>query len=219
MIGRRGERRSGHFSFPWLQQMIRTAVCLSVCLSSDYGLKDWFDLKRGGNFISPITLFRPNSGSNQPWVQWLIKVPFPEGKANWADHSIYISYKPLNCGSFFAGIALPIKVLRKLSRYGDSVLGSEPGGGQILCTSPDRRWDPPRLCIIGNGSFLGVKGLESGVKHPSPSSARVKETVELYLYFLSVPSWQVNFGKFLGPVTCGKYFDLLRYPDSLQGVT
>jgi len=42
-----------------------------LCLSSDYGLKDWFDLNRSGNFISPITSFRPNSGSNQPWVQWL----------------------------------------------------------------------------------------------------------------------------------------------------
>ena len=67
--------------------------------------------------------------------------------------------------------------------------------------------DIPRLCIAGNGSFSGVKGLDSGVKHPPPSRANVKETVELYLYFPSVPLWQVNFGKFLGSVTCGKYFD------------
>jgi hypothetical protein len=32
---------------------------------------------------------------------------------------------------------------------------------------------------------------ELGVKHPLPSSAEVKERVELYLYFLSVFSWQI----------------------------
>jgi len=36
---------------------------------------------------------------------------------------------------------------------------------------------------MGSGSFPGVKGLERGVQHPPPPSAKVKETVELYLYF------------------------------------
>jgi hypothetical protein len=34
-----------------------------------------------------------------------------------------------------------------------------------------------------------VAGL--GVNHPSPSSAEVKERVELYIYFPSGPSWPV----------------------------
>jgi len=31
-----------------------------------------------------------------------------------------------------------------------------------------------------------------GVNHPSQTSADVKERVQLYLYSLSVPSWQVT---------------------------
>jgi hypothetical protein len=40
-------------------------------------------------------------------------------------------------------------------------------------------------------SFPGLKRPGRGVNHPSPSSAEVKERVELYLYTPSVPSWQV----------------------------
>jgi len=43
----------------------------------------------------------------------------------------------------------------------------------------------------GAGSFAVVKRPGLGVDHPSPSSAEVKERVELYLYSLSVPSGQV----------------------------
>jgi hypothetical protein len=39
--------------------------------------------------------------------------------------------------------------------------------------------------------FLGVKRPGRGVDHPPPSSAEVKERVELYLYSLSGPSWPV----------------------------
>jgi len=35
-------------------------------------------------------------------------------------------------------------------------------------------------------SFAGVKWLGCSVDHPSPSSAEVKERVQLYLFF---PSW------------------------------
>jgi hypothetical protein len=38
---------------------------------------------------------------------------------------------------------------------------------------------------------MGVKRLWRGVDHPPPSSARVKERVELYLCFPSGPSWHV----------------------------
>jgi hypothetical protein len=40
-------------------------------------------------------------------------------------------------------------------------------------------------------SFPQVKWLECGVFHPPPSSAEVKESVELYLYSPSVLLWQV----------------------------
>jgi len=40
----------------------------------------------------------------------------------------------------------------------------------------------PASCTIGTGSFPGVKWPGRGVDHPPPSSAEVKERVELYLY-------------------------------------
>jgi hypothetical protein len=45
-------------------------------------------------------------------------------------------------------------------------------------------------------SFPGVKRPGRGLKHPPPSSARVKERVELYLYFPSGASWPVLREKF-----------------------
>ena len=44
---------------------------------------------------------------------------------------------------------------------------------------------------IGTGSFPGVKRPGRGVDYPLPSSAEVKERVELYLYSPSGPSWPV----------------------------
>jgi hypothetical protein len=41
------------------------------------------------------------------------------------------------------------------------------------------------------GSFLGAKLLGLGINHPPSTSDKVKERVELYLHFSSVPSWQV----------------------------
>jgi len=40
---------------------------------------------------------------------------------------------------------------------------------------------------MGTGSFLGVKRPGHGVDHPSASSAKVKERVEIYLYSPSGP--------------------------------
>ena len=41
------------------------------------------------------------------------------------------------------------------------------------------------------GLSPGVKWWGRGIDHPPPSSAKVKERVELYLYSPSVPSWPV----------------------------
>jgi hypothetical protein len=67
---------------------------------------------------------------------------------------------------------------------GWTVRESNPGGGEIFCTCPDQPWDLPSLLFNGyQGSFLGVKRLMPGADHPPPSTAEVKERVELYLYF------------------------------------
>jgi hypothetical protein len=49
----------------------------------------------------------------------------------------------------------------------------------------------PASYTMGTGSFPGVKRPGRGVDHPPPSSAEVKERVDLYLYSPSGPSWPV----------------------------
>jgi len=44
---------------------------------------------------------------------------------------------------------------------------------------------------MGTGSSPGLKRPRPGVVHPPPSSAEVKERVDLYLYSPSGPSWPV----------------------------
>jgi hypothetical protein len=41
----------------------------------------------------------------------------------------------------------------------------------------------PASYIMGTGSFPGIKRPVRGVDYPLPSSAEVKERVELYIYF------------------------------------
>jgi len=40
----------------------------------------------------------------------------------------------------------------------------------------------PASYTMGTGSFQGVKRPECGADHPPPSSAEIKEKVELYVY-------------------------------------
>jgi len=56
-------------------------------------------------------------------------------------------------------------------------------GDEIFRTPPDRPWGPPSFLYNGyQVSLAEVKPPGGGVDHPTPSSADVKETVELYLY-------------------------------------
>jgi len=49
----------------------------------------------------------------------------------------------------------------------------------------------PASYTMDTGSFPGVKQQGRGVDHQPPSSAEVKERVELYLYSSFGPSWAV----------------------------
>ena len=88
----------------------------------------------------------------------------------------------------WAGIAQSVYRLA----MGWTVWGSNPGGGEIFLTRPDRPWGPPSLLYNGyRVSLPGVKRQGRGVDHPPPYSAEVKERVELYLYSPSGLSWPV----------------------------
>jgi hypothetical protein len=79
----------------------------------------------------------------------------------------------------WAGIAQ--SVLRLATDW--MVRGSNPGGGEIFCTCPDRPWDPPSLLYNGYRVFLGGKERPGRDADPSPTSSAVgHERVELYLY-------------------------------------
>ena len=72
---------------------------------------------------------------------------------------------------------------------GWTVRESSPGGGEIFPTHPGGRWDPPSVLYNGyRVSFPGIKRPGHGVNHPPPSSAEVKERVELCLFCPSGPS-------------------------------
>jgi hypothetical protein len=84
----------------------------------------------------------------------------------------------LNKDLFRAGAAIAQSVWRLAT--GLTVRGSNPGGGEVFRSRPDRPWGLPSLLYDGyRVSFPGVKRPGRGVDHPPPSSARVKETVEL----------------------------------------
>ena len=79
------------------------------------------------------------------------------------------------------------------TRYGLDGPGIEyRWGGEIFRIRPDRPRGPtqsPIQCVPCLSR--GVKRPGRGVDHPLPSSAEVKERVELYLYSPSVRSWPV----------------------------
>jgi hypothetical protein len=65
---------------------------------------------------------------------------------------------------------------------GWTVRGSNPGGGEIFRTRPDRPWGPPSPPYNGYRVFPGGKTTEAWRWPSTPSKAEVKEGVELYLY-------------------------------------
>ena len=80
------------------------------------------------------------------------------------------------------------------SRYSDSLRVRRSGdripvGARFFAlvqTGPGAR---PTFYKTGTGSFPRVKRRGFGIEHPTPSSAEVKETIEVRLYSPSGPSW------------------------------
>jgi hypothetical protein len=77
-----------------------------------------------------------------------------------------LATKSLRCGARIAQ-----SVWRLITGW--TVRWSNPGGGEIFCTGPDRPWGPPSLLYNGTGSFPGVKRPERDADHSPPSSAEI----------------------------------------------
>jgi hypothetical protein len=75
------------------------------------------------------------------------------------------------------------------TRYGLDGAGIEfRWGARFSAPVHNGPWAHPGFYTVGNGSFPGVKRPGSGVDHPPPFSAEVKEKLELYFYSPSGPS-------------------------------
>jgi hypothetical protein len=57
---------------------------------------------------------------------------------------------------------------------GWTVRRSNPGGGEIFRTRPDRPWVHPASYTMGTGPYSGVKRPGRGADHPPPPSAEVE---------------------------------------------
>jgi hypothetical protein len=79
------------------------------------------------------------------------------------------------------------------ARYSDSLRAGRSGDripveARLSTPVQNGPGSHPASHTIGTGSFIRVKWPGRGVDHPRPSSAEVKERVQLYLYSPSGPS-------------------------------
>jgi hypothetical protein len=152
----------------------------------DYLLRPWEVNSSSASLETPELLSNPNVHhrihKNPPPVPILCHInPFHV----FPSHLMKISFN----------IILPCMVDRDSSvgiatRYGLDGPGIESRWGRDFRTCPDRPRGPPSLLYNGyRFSFPG--GKQPGRWPPTPSSAEVKERVQLYLCSPSGPSWPV----------------------------
>ena len=84
---------------------------------------------------------------------------------------------------------------RWLSRFSDTLRAGrsgdriQVGGARFSTPVQTGPGANPASYTMGTGSFPGVKRPGRGGDHPPPSSAKVKEKIEIYIYSPSGPSW------------------------------
>jgi len=110
-------------------------------------------------------------------------------RSKWAIFNVVMFHHYIFYDPGYLGAGIPQSVWRLTTGW--NVRGSNPGGGEIFRTCPDRTWDPLSLLYNGNRVFPGGKAAEAWRWPPTSSSAEVKQRVELYLYSPSGRSWPV----------------------------
>ena len=85
----------------------------------------------------------------------------------------------------------PVRIESAVGATGWTVRGSNPGGGEIFHTRPDRPWGPPSLLYSRYRIFPGGKAAGAWRWPSTPSSVEVKERVGLYLDSPCMPLWPV----------------------------
>ena len=71
-----------------------------------------------------------------------------------------------------------------VNSYGWKVQGSNSSGARIYARVQFGPGADPASCTMSTGTFPGVEQPVCGVNHPPSSSAEVKESVELHIYYL-----------------------------------
>ena len=75
--------------------------------------------------------------------------------------------------SEYVGLRGPGSIVGIATDYGLDGPGSNPGGGEIFRTCPDRPWSPPSLLYKGYRVFPGCKERPGRDADPSPPSSAV----------------------------------------------
>ena len=118
--------------------------------------------------------------------------------------AIYILQMTLFISSFYPKDELSRdSSVRVATRYGLGGPESNPGGEENFRTCPDRLWGPTSLLYNAYRVLSGGKAAGAWRLTPTPSSAEVKERVELYstllLVFVACSSLNFTFYPYLIP--------------------
>jgi hypothetical protein len=107
----------------------------------------------------------------------------PYRKSHNSDHSGALYFPILShiCPIHFPLASEDLRsIINTLS--GLTIRGSNPEGGEVFHTRPQRPWDKPSLYTKGTVYFPSLQRPAPGVAHPHPSMVEFKERVALHIY-------------------------------------
>jgi hypothetical protein len=120
------------------------------------------------------------------WINEVLLCTSTYHLLHWHEHFNVLSYCAILYGIVGRDSVVSIATLRA-GRSGDRI----PLGARFSAPIQTGPGAYPASCTMGTRSFSGVKQPGRGVDHPPPSSAKVNERIEVYLYSPSGSSWPV----------------------------